>query len=156
MKRLIVLLFVAASFGSSPLPASQPAPLVAAPAGTLRGAAVGDIRVSRGIRTPFRRRVRCAGNPRCRRRGLPAHRARRRQGVRNSLKTWMSPTAAPRSLPAGAATTGADSVAGSGDEPSDAATTRTLMRSLHLLTHPRGPDGNARASLHMNAEGSDR
>ena len=39
----------------------------------------------------------------------------------------MSPTAAPRSLPAGAATTGADSVAGSGDEPSDAATTRTLM-----------------------------
>ena len=49
MKRLIVLLFVAASFGSSPLPASEPASLVAAPAGTLRGAAVGDIRVFKGI-----------------------------------------------------------------------------------------------------------
>ena len=49
MKRLIALLFVAGSFGSSPLPAGQAAPLVTAPAGTLRGAAVGDIRVFKGI-----------------------------------------------------------------------------------------------------------
>ena len=44
MKRFIVMLFVAAS-----LPATESAPLVVAPAGTLRGAAVGDIRVFKGI-----------------------------------------------------------------------------------------------------------
>ena len=49
MKRFLVFFFVAASFGSSPLPAIESAPLVAAPAGTLRGAAVGDLRVFKGI-----------------------------------------------------------------------------------------------------------
>ena len=49
MKRFIVSLLVAASFGSSPLPATESAPLVAAPAGTLRGTAVGDIHVFKGI-----------------------------------------------------------------------------------------------------------
>ena len=49
MKRFIVLLLVAASFGTSPLPATESAPLVVAPAGTLRGAAVGDIHVFKGI-----------------------------------------------------------------------------------------------------------
>jgi len=49
MKRYIVLWLVAASYGSSQLPGAEPAPLVAAPAGTLRGAAVGDIRVFKGI-----------------------------------------------------------------------------------------------------------
>ncbi len=49
MKRFIVLLFVAASFGSSLFPATESAPVVAAPAGTLRGAAVGDIHIFKGI-----------------------------------------------------------------------------------------------------------
>lgn len=49
MKRFIVSLFVAASFGSSPVPATQSAPLVVAPAGTLRGSAVGDVHVFKGI-----------------------------------------------------------------------------------------------------------
>ena len=49
MKRFIVLLFVAASSGSLPPPATESAPLVAAPVGTLRGAAVGDIHVFKGI-----------------------------------------------------------------------------------------------------------
>jgi len=49
MKRFVVLLFVAASFGSSPRPATESAPLVAAPAGTLRGMAVGGIHVFKGI-----------------------------------------------------------------------------------------------------------
>ena len=49
MKRLISVLVVAASLGSSPLPATESAPVVAAPAGRLRGAAVGDIHVFKGI-----------------------------------------------------------------------------------------------------------
>ena len=49
MKRFIVLSVVAASFGSWPLPVTESAPVVAAPAGTVRGAAVGDIRVFKGI-----------------------------------------------------------------------------------------------------------
>jgi para-nitrobenzyl esterase len=49
MKRFIVLLFVAASSGSWPLPAPESAPLVATPAGTLRGTAVGGIHVFKGI-----------------------------------------------------------------------------------------------------------
>ena len=49
MKRFIVFLLVAGSFGSSRLPATESAPLVAAPAGTLRGAAAADIRVFKGI-----------------------------------------------------------------------------------------------------------
>ena len=49
MKRFIVLLLVAASFGSSTRPATESAPLVAAPAGTLRGVAVGNIHIFKGI-----------------------------------------------------------------------------------------------------------
>jgi para-nitrobenzyl esterase len=49
MKRFIASLFVAASFGSSPLPATESAPVVAAPAGTLRGVAEGGIHVFKGI-----------------------------------------------------------------------------------------------------------
>ena len=49
MKRFISVLVVAASLGSSPLPATESAPVVAAPAGKLRGAAVGDIHVFKGI-----------------------------------------------------------------------------------------------------------
>ena len=49
MKRFIVLVFVAASSGSWQLAATESAPVVTAPAGTLRGAAVGDIRVFKGI-----------------------------------------------------------------------------------------------------------
>lgn len=49
MKRFIALLFVAASFGSWPLPASESIPLVTAPAGNLRGVAVGNIHVFKGI-----------------------------------------------------------------------------------------------------------
>ena len=49
MKRFSVLLLVAASFGTSPPSATESAPVVAAPAGRLRGAAVGDIRVFKGI-----------------------------------------------------------------------------------------------------------
>jgi para-nitrobenzyl esterase len=50
MKRVVVLLlFVAAVFASSPQPAAQSSPVVAAPAGTLRGAAVGGINVFKGI-----------------------------------------------------------------------------------------------------------
>ena len=46
----------------------------------------------------------------------------------------MPPTATPRSVPAGATTTGADSVAGSGDEPSDAATNnKTMNRFMRSL-----------------------
>src|SRR5580765_4765544 len=55
------------------------------------------------------------------------------------LKTWMSPTAVPRSVPAGAATRGADSVAGSGDEPNDAATSnRTMNRFIQSLHRRSG------------------
>jgi para-nitrobenzyl esterase len=49
MNRFIVLLFVVASLGSWRLPATESAPVVAAPAGTLRGAAVGNIHVFKGI-----------------------------------------------------------------------------------------------------------
>ena len=49
MKRFISVLVVATSLGSSPLPATDSAPVVAAPAGKLRGAAVGDIHVFKGI-----------------------------------------------------------------------------------------------------------
>jgi len=49
MKRFIVLSLVATSLGSLQLPATEPAPVVAAPAGTVRGAAVGDIHVFKGI-----------------------------------------------------------------------------------------------------------
>jgi para-nitrobenzyl esterase len=49
VKRFIVFLLVAGSFGSARLPATESAPLVAAPAGTLRGAAAADIRVFKGI-----------------------------------------------------------------------------------------------------------
>ena len=49
MKRFIVLSFVAAALGASPLPATESAPIVAAPTGRLRGATVGDIRVFKGI-----------------------------------------------------------------------------------------------------------
>ena len=49
MKRFVVLLFVAASSGSWPLPAPESAPLVAAPAGRLQGTAVGGIHVFKGI-----------------------------------------------------------------------------------------------------------
>jgi para-nitrobenzyl esterase len=50
MKRFIVWLPVwVALFGSSPRPAAQSAPVVTPPAGTLRGAAAGDIRVFKGI-----------------------------------------------------------------------------------------------------------
>src|SRR5262245_49000133 len=58
------------------------------------------------------------------------------------LKTWMSPTAAPRNVPAGAATTGADSVAGCSDEPSEAATNnKTMNRFMQSLS--AGPEGPA-------------
>ena len=49
MKRFIFLLFVAASSGSSSLPATESAPIVAAPSGTVRGTAVGGIHVFKGI-----------------------------------------------------------------------------------------------------------
>jgi len=49
MKRFVALSFVAASLGSWPLPATESAPVVAAPAGTLRGATVGDTRIFKGI-----------------------------------------------------------------------------------------------------------
>src|SRR5262245_34180247 len=50
MKRFMFLLSVAgALLGSSPRPAAQSAPVAAAPAGKVRGAAVGDIRVFKGI-----------------------------------------------------------------------------------------------------------
>jgi para-nitrobenzyl esterase len=49
MNRFIVSLLVAATFGSSPLQGPQSAPVVAAPAGTMRGAAAGDIRVFKGV-----------------------------------------------------------------------------------------------------------
>ena len=50
MKRFLISLFVAALLASSPLPATQSAPVVTAPAGMLRGAAVGGINVFKGIR----------------------------------------------------------------------------------------------------------
>ena len=49
MRGFIALLFVAASVGSSPLPATESAPVVAAPAGRLRGVAVGGVHVFKGI-----------------------------------------------------------------------------------------------------------
>jgi len=49
MKRFILLVLVASTYASSPLPGPEPAPVVAAPAGALRGAAVGGIRVFKGI-----------------------------------------------------------------------------------------------------------
>ena len=50
MKRCLVWLpVVGALFGSSPRPAAQSAPVVTPPAGTLRGAVAGDIRVFKGI-----------------------------------------------------------------------------------------------------------
>lgn len=49
MKRFVILLLVAATFGWSPLPATESAPVVAAPAGTLRGTVVGGINVFKGI-----------------------------------------------------------------------------------------------------------
>ena len=49
MKRVVVLLVVAASFGWSPQPVTESAPLVMTPAGKLRGIAVGDIHVFKGI-----------------------------------------------------------------------------------------------------------
>src|SRR6476661_5323099 len=49
------------------------------------------------------------------------------------LKIWMSPTAAPRSVPAGAVTTGADWTAGSSEEPNNAATnSKTMNRFMQL------------------------
>src|SRR5262245_16228389 len=52
------------------------------------------------------------------------------------LKTWMSPTAAPRTLPAGAATTGADCAAGHGDEPNSVPATdnKKMNRFMSLST----------------------
>jgi para-nitrobenzyl esterase len=49
MKRLIVVLVVASSLGLSRLPATESAPVVAAPAGTLRGLPIGGIHVFKGI-----------------------------------------------------------------------------------------------------------
>ena len=49
MKRFILLVLVASTYASSPLPGPEPGPVVAAPAGALRGAAVGGIRVFKGI-----------------------------------------------------------------------------------------------------------
>jgi hypothetical protein len=50
------------------------------------------------------------------------------------LNTWMPPTAVPRSLPAGAATRGADSGAANGHEPDDAATNNKTMNRFMLAT----------------------
>jgi para-nitrobenzyl esterase len=49
MKRFILLVLVASTYASSPPPGPEPGPVVAAPAGALRGAAVGGIRVFKGI-----------------------------------------------------------------------------------------------------------
>src|SRR5436190_12222060 len=49
MRRFIGVLILAAPLGPSPLPATESAPVVAAPAGAVRGAAVGDIHVFKGI-----------------------------------------------------------------------------------------------------------
>src|SRR4029079_6852206 len=51
------------------------------------------------------------------------------------LKTWMLPTAAPRSVPAGVATTEADSIAGNRHEPNDAATNNNTMNRFMGLLH---------------------
>src|SRR4029453_8996229 len=65
------------------------------------------------------------------------------------LKTRMSPTAAPRSVPAGAVTRGAGSLAGSGDEPNTAATNNKTMRRFmqHSIQVPSPRDATAGISM---------
>ena len=64
------------------------------------------------------------------------------------LKTRMSPTAAPRSVPAGAATRGAGSVTGSGDEPNDPATNSKTMKRFMQSLHRACP-GGTRAPVYL-------